>query len=42
MKRYIPRLEPLASLPAGDVVAAIAPAVQRYLTQAVAPAVPLR
>jgi AcrR family transcriptional regulator len=40
--RYILRLEPLASLPAGDVVAAIAPSVQRYLTQAVAPAVPLR
>jgi AcrR family transcriptional regulator len=38
--RYILRLEPLASLPAGDVVAAIAPSVQRYLTQAVAPAVP--
>jgi hypothetical protein len=40
--RYILRLEPLASLPAGEVVAAIAPSVQRYLTQAVAPAVPLR
>ena len=40
--RYILRLEPLASLPAGDVVAAIAPSVQRYLTQAVAPAVPHR
>jgi hypothetical protein len=40
--RYILRLEPLASLPAGDVVAAIAPSVQRYLTQAVAPAVTLR
>jgi AcrR family transcriptional regulator len=40
--RYILRLEPLASLSAGDVVAAIAPSVQRYLTQAVAPAVPLR
>ena len=40
--RYILRLEPLASLPARDVVAAIAPSVQRYLTQAVAPAVPLR
>ena len=38
--RYILCLEPLASLPAGDVVAAIAPSVQRYLTQAVAPAVP--
>lgn len=30
--RYILRFEPLASLPADDVVAAIAPAVQRYLT----------
>jgi hypothetical protein len=33
--RYILRLEPLASLAASDVVAAIAPSVQRYLTQAV-------
>jgi hypothetical protein len=40
--RYILRLEPLASLPAGDVVTAIAPSVQRYLTQALAPAVPHR
>jgi len=40
--RYILRLEPLASLPAGDVVATIAPSVQRYLTRAIAPAVPLR
>jgi hypothetical protein len=40
--RYILRLEPLASLPADDVVVAIAPSVQRYLTQAVAPAVPHR
>jgi AcrR family transcriptional regulator len=32
--RYILRLEPLASLPAGDVVAAVAPSVQRYLTAA--------
>jgi AcrR family transcriptional regulator len=31
--RYILRLEPLASLPAGDVVAAVAPSVQRYLTR---------
>jgi hypothetical protein len=30
--RYILRLEPLASLPARDVVATIAPSVQRYLT----------
>ena len=32
--RYILRLEPLASMTAGDVVAAVAPSVQRYLTQA--------
>lgn len=31
--RYILRQEPLASLPAGDVVAAVAPSVQRYLTR---------
>jgi AcrR family transcriptional regulator len=31
--RYILRLEPLASLPADDVVAAVAPSVQRYLTR---------
>ena len=30
--RYMLRFEPLASLPAEDVVAAIAPSVQRYLT----------
>jgi len=35
--RYILCLEPLASLPARDVVATIAPSVQRYLTQAVMP-----
>jgi AcrR family transcriptional regulator len=29
--RYILRLEPLASMPAADVVAAVAPSVQRYL-----------
>ena len=29
--RYILRLEPLASLPTADVVAAVAPSVQRYL-----------
>jgi AcrR family transcriptional regulator len=29
--RYILRMEPLASLPAADVVAAVAPSVQRYL-----------
>jgi AcrR family transcriptional regulator len=33
LARYILRFEPLASLPADDVVAAIAPSVQRYLTQ---------
>jgi hypothetical protein len=33
--RYILRLEPLASLPASDVVAAIGPSVQRYLTRVV-------
>jgi AcrR family transcriptional regulator len=32
--RYILRLEPLASLPAADVIAAVAPSVQRYLTGA--------
>lgn len=31
--RYILRLEPLASLPAADVVNAVAPSVQRYLTR---------
>ena len=31
--RYILRLEPLASLPSQDVVAAVAPSVQRYLTR---------
>jgi AcrR family transcriptional regulator len=40
--RYILRLEPLASLPAGDVVATIAPSVQQYLTRACVPAVPGR
>jgi AcrR family transcriptional regulator len=32
--RYILHLEPLASLPPEDVVAAVAPSVQRYLTMA--------
>jgi AcrR family transcriptional regulator len=32
--RYILRMEPLASLPAADVVAAVAPSVQRYLDDA--------
>lgn len=31
--RYILRQEPLASLPAAEVVAAVAPSVQRYLSQ---------
>jgi AcrR family transcriptional regulator len=31
--RYILRMEPLASLAAGEVVAAVAPSVQRYLTR---------
>lgn len=40
--RYILRMEPLASLPSDDVVAAVAPSVQRYLTwAAAAPPVPL-
>jgi AcrR family transcriptional regulator len=34
--RYILHLEPLASLPSDDVVAAVAPSVQRYLTMAAA------
>jgi len=34
--RYILRFEPLASLPADAVVAAVAPSVQRYLTRAAA------
>jgi AcrR family transcriptional regulator len=33
MFRYILRQEPLASLPIGDIVAEIAPNIQRYLTQ---------
>ncbi len=33
--RYILRFEPLASLPADEVVAAVAPSVQRYLTRPV-------
>ena len=32
--RYILHLEPLASMPSEDVVAAVAPSVQRYLTLA--------
>jgi len=34
--RYVLRLEPLASAPAEEVVAAVAPTVQRYLTGEVA------
>ncbi len=36
--RYILRFEPLASLPADEVVAAVAPSVQRYLTRPAASA----
>jgi hypothetical protein len=32
MARYVLRVEPLASAPAEQVVAAVGPAVQRYLT----------
>ncbi len=38
--RYILHLEPLASMPSDDVVAAVAPSVQRYLTADVAPPAP--
>jgi AcrR family transcriptional regulator len=34
--RYILRFEPLASMPRDDLVAAVAPSVQRYLTRAAA------
>jgi hypothetical protein len=37
MARYIVRVEPLASLPAERVAAAIAPNLQRYLTGTLAP-----
>ncbi|HEV2774894.1 MAG TPA: TetR family transcriptional regulator [Solirubrobacteraceae bacterium] len=37
MARYIVGLEPLASLPAADVVAMVAPTLQRYLTEPVVP-----
>ena len=37
MARYIVKLEPLASLPAERVAAAIAPNLQRYLTGPLAP-----
>jgi AcrR family transcriptional regulator len=36
MARYVLRLEPLVSAPAADVVAAIGPTIQRYLTGEVA------
>jgi hypothetical protein len=36
VSRYILRLEPLASLPINDLVAAITPTIQRYLTQPIA------
>jgi AcrR family transcriptional regulator len=36
MGRYVLRLEPLASAPAEDLVAAVGPTVQRYLTGEVA------
>jgi hypothetical protein len=32
LMRYVLRLEPLASAPAEEVVAAVAPTLQRYLT----------
>jgi hypothetical protein len=34
--RYILRMQPLASLSSGEVVAGVAPTIQRYLTQPVA------
>jgi AcrR family transcriptional regulator len=43
MARYIVRVEPLASTPAGQIAAAVGPTLQRYLTgdlSAVAPARP--
>ena len=33
MARYIVRVEPLASAPVEQVVAAVAPVLQRYLTE---------
>jgi AcrR family transcriptional regulator len=41
VSRYILRLEPLASLPINDLVAAITPTIQRYLTQPIAGATKL-
>lgn len=38
MARYIVGLQPLASLPPGEIVAAVAPALQRYLTGPLRPA----
>lgn len=37
MARYILGLEPLASMPAEDVAAAVAPTLQRYLTEPLGP-----
>ncbi len=39
--RYILRFEPLAALSTDDVVAAVAPSVQRYLTQPPRPSAPI-
>lgn len=38
MARYVLGLEPLASMPAEGVVAALAPTLQRYLTEPLDPA----
>jgi hypothetical protein len=40
MLRYIIRVEPLASAPAGQVAAAVGPTLQRYLTGDVATRAP--
>lgn len=37
MARYVVRIEPLASMPADDVAAAIAPTLQRYLLEPLSP-----
>jgi fluoride ion exporter CrcB/FEX len=37
MTRYLLRFEPLASLPADDVVANLGPTIQRYLTGPISP-----
>jgi len=36
MARYVLKFEPLASAPPGDVIAWVAPSVQRYLTDELA------